>query len=95
MDENRIEGTARKYGGRVQEGVGSVTGDTKTRVEGAMNEAAGAAQQLYGQTSDVLVRRQRRSTHGCATRSKPSLIRLPSLHWVLAGCWAECIGRCR
>jgi uncharacterized protein YjbJ (UPF0337 family) len=48
MDENRIEGTARKYGGRVQEGVGSVTGDTKTRVEGAMNEAAGAAQQLYG-----------------------------------------------
>jgi uncharacterized protein YjbJ (UPF0337 family) len=53
MDENRIEGTARKYGGRVQEGVGSVTGDTKTRVEGAMNEAAGAAQQLYGQTSDM------------------------------------------
>jgi hypothetical protein len=32
---------------------GSVTGDAKTRVEGAMNEAAGAAQQLYGQTSDV------------------------------------------
>ena len=29
MDENRIEGTARKYGGRVQESVGSVTGDTK------------------------------------------------------------------
>ena len=27
MDENQIEGTARKYGGRVQEGVGSVTGD--------------------------------------------------------------------
>jgi uncharacterized protein YjbJ (UPF0337 family) len=53
MDENRIEGTARKYGGRVQESVGSVTGDAKTRVEGAMNEAAGAAQQLYGQTSDV------------------------------------------
>jgi uncharacterized protein YjbJ (UPF0337 family) len=53
MDENRIEGTARKYGGRVQEGVGSVTSDAKTRVEGAMNEAAGAAQQLYGQTSDV------------------------------------------
>jgi uncharacterized protein YjbJ (UPF0337 family) len=53
MDENRIEGTARKYGGRAQESVGSVTGDAKTRVEGAMNEAAGAAQQLYGQTSDV------------------------------------------
>jgi len=32
---------------------GSVTGDAKIRVEGAMNEAAGAAQQLYGQTSDA------------------------------------------
>jgi uncharacterized protein YjbJ (UPF0337 family) len=53
MDETRVEGTARKYGGRVQEGVGSVTGDTKTRVEGAINEAAGTAQQLYGQTADV------------------------------------------
>jgi uncharacterized protein YjbJ (UPF0337 family) len=53
MDENRIEGAARKYGGQVQGGVGSVTGDTKIRVEGAMNEAAGAAQRLYGQTADV------------------------------------------
>jgi uncharacterized protein YjbJ (UPF0337 family) len=53
MDENRIEGTARKYGGRVQEGVGNITGDAKTRVEGAMNEAAGTAQQLYGQTANV------------------------------------------
>jgi uncharacterized protein YjbJ (UPF0337 family) len=53
MDENRVEGTARKYGGRVQEGVGSMTGDAETRVEGAMKDAAGTAQQLYGQTADV------------------------------------------
>jgi uncharacterized protein YjbJ (UPF0337 family) len=53
MDENRIEGTVREYGGRFQEGVGTITGDTKTRVEGAMNEAAGAAQQVYGQTADM------------------------------------------
>ena len=53
MDENRVEGTARKYGGRVQEGVGSIAGDAKTRVEDAMNEAAGTAQQMYGQTADV------------------------------------------
>jgi uncharacterized protein YjbJ (UPF0337 family) len=76
MDENRIEGAARKYGGQVQEGVGSVTGDTKIRVEGAMNEAAGAAQQLLVKPPMSHVRRQRRSIHGCATRSKPSLIRL-------------------
>ena len=37
-----------------------------------MNEAAGTAQQLYGQ----LVRQQRRSIRGYAMRLRPSLIRL-------------------
>jgi uncharacterized protein YjbJ (UPF0337 family) len=36
----------------VQEGVGRVTGDTKSQVEGVMNQAAGAAQDLYGQAKD-------------------------------------------
>jgi uncharacterized protein YjbJ (UPF0337 family) len=53
MDENRIEGTARNLGGKVQEGFGRVTGDTKTQAEGMVNQAAGAAQDLYGQTADV------------------------------------------
>ncbi len=53
MDENRIEGTARNISGKVQEGVGHVTGDPKMKVEGVMNQAAGAAQDLYGQTADV------------------------------------------
>ena len=53
MDKNRVEGAVREYGGRFQEGVGTVTGDAKTRAEGAMNEAAGTAQQLYGQTADM------------------------------------------
>jgi uncharacterized protein YjbJ (UPF0337 family) len=53
MDENRVEGTVREYGGRVQEGVGTITGDAKTRAEGAMNEAEGTAQQLYGRTADT------------------------------------------
>ena len=53
MDENRVEGTVREYSGRFQEDVGSVTGDANTRAEGAMNAAAGAAQQLYGQTADT------------------------------------------
>ena len=53
MDENRIEGTARNVGGKVQEDVGRATGDVKTKTEGAMNQAAGAAQDLYGQTADV------------------------------------------
>jgi uncharacterized protein YjbJ (UPF0337 family) len=53
MDENRLEGTARNLGGKIQEGVGRATGDTKTKAEGLMNQAAGAAQDLYGQTADA------------------------------------------
>jgi uncharacterized protein YjbJ (UPF0337 family) len=53
MDENRVEGTARNLGGKVQEGVGRATGDFKATTEGLMNQAAGTAQDLYGQTADV------------------------------------------
>ena len=53
MDENRIAGTARNLGGRVEEGVGRVTGDAKTQVRGMADQAAGAAQDLYGQARDT------------------------------------------
>ena len=53
MDENRLEGTARNLGGKIQEGVGRATGDTKTKAGGLMNQAAGTAQDLYGQTADA------------------------------------------
>ncbi|HUC51038.1 MAG TPA: CsbD family protein [Xanthobacteraceae bacterium] len=52
MDENRIEGTARNFGGKVQEGFGRVTGNAQTQAEGVLNQAAGAAQDLYGQGAD-------------------------------------------
>ena len=52
MDENRIAGTAKSLGGKVEEGFGRVTGDTKSRVEGIANQAAGAAQDVYGQARD-------------------------------------------
>ena len=54
MDENRLEGTVRNVGGKVQEGVGRATGDTKSKVQGVMNQAAGSAQDLYGQAADVV-----------------------------------------
>ena len=38
MDENRVEGTVREYGGKFQEGVGTITGDTKTRAEGRQSQ---------------------------------------------------------
>ncbi len=53
MDENRVEGTVRNVGGKVQEGVGRVTGDAKLKAQGMANEAVGAAQQAYGQAADM------------------------------------------
>jgi uncharacterized protein YjbJ (UPF0337 family) len=53
MDEDRISGTARNLGGKVEEGVGRVTGDAKTQIQGKLDQAAGAAQDLYGQTADA------------------------------------------
>jgi uncharacterized protein YjbJ (UPF0337 family) len=32
MDENRVEGSARNLGGRVQEGFGKVTGDARSQM---------------------------------------------------------------
>ena len=42
---DRIEGTAREFGGRVQEAVGNVAGDSETQARGLYNQAAGQAQQ--------------------------------------------------
>ena len=53
MNEDRITGTARNLGGKLEEGVGRLTGDIKEQVQGKLDQAAGAAQDLYGQTADV------------------------------------------
>ena len=53
MDENRIAGTARNMGGKVEEGVGRAIGDTKTQFRGIADQAAGTAQDLYGQARDT------------------------------------------
>jgi uncharacterized protein YjbJ (UPF0337 family) len=53
MNEDRITGTARNLGGKLEEGVGRVTGDIKEQVQGKLDQAAGVAQDLYGQTTDV------------------------------------------
>jgi uncharacterized protein YjbJ (UPF0337 family) len=50
MDENRLSGTARNLGGKAEEGVGR---DMKTQLQGKFDQAAGAAQDLYGQTADA------------------------------------------
>jgi uncharacterized protein YjbJ (UPF0337 family) len=53
MDENRIAGAARSIGGKVEERVGRVTGDTKAQAHGIADQAVGAAQDLYGQARDT------------------------------------------
>ena len=53
MNEDRVAGTATNLGGKVQQGIGRVAGDTKSQVEGVVNQAAGAAQDLYGQAKDT------------------------------------------
>lgn len=53
MDENRFAGTAKNMAGKVEEGLGRVTGDTKSQVEGIAKQAAGATQDLYGQARDT------------------------------------------
>jgi uncharacterized protein YjbJ (UPF0337 family) len=53
VDENRVEGTARNVKGKFQEDIGSLAGNARMRAEGLTNQAAGAAQDLYGQAADA------------------------------------------
>jgi uncharacterized protein YjbJ (UPF0337 family) len=51
---DRVEGAAREFGGRVQETVGNMAGDSKTQAQGLYNQATGQAQQAASQFSDVV-----------------------------------------
>jgi uncharacterized protein YjbJ (UPF0337 family) len=53
MDENRISGSTRNTSGKAEEAVGRMTGDLKRQVQGKLDQAAGAAQEFYGQTADA------------------------------------------
>jgi uncharacterized protein YjbJ (UPF0337 family) len=53
MNEDRFGGTAKNVGGRVEQGFGRATGDVKTEVEVKFKQAAGAAQDVYGQAKDA------------------------------------------
>jgi uncharacterized protein YjbJ (UPF0337 family) len=53
MNDDRLAGSVRNIGGKVQEGMGRATGDVKTEAKGLMNQAAGAAEDAYGQAVDI------------------------------------------
>lgn len=52
MDEDRIEGVGHQVKGAIKEGVGKVTGDTKTEAEGKAEKAAGKVQNAVGGMKD-------------------------------------------
>jgi uncharacterized protein YjbJ (UPF0337 family) len=53
MDEHRVTGPAKNMGGKVEEGFGRATGDTKSEVQGVMDQAQGTAEKFYGQAKDA------------------------------------------
>jgi uncharacterized protein YjbJ (UPF0337 family) len=52
VDENEVEGTIRDIGGKVQDGIGGLTGDAELQAEGKWNQAAGKAQKTFGEAAD-------------------------------------------
>ena len=64
MDENRIGGTARNFGGKVQDVAGKVTGDKRLELRGKANQAAGDFEDLYGQAKDAAAEVAQSVQHG-------------------------------
>jgi len=54
MDKDRIEGAAHQAKGAVKEGIGKLTGDTKTKAEGTAEKAAGKVQTAVGGAKDAV-----------------------------------------
>jgi len=53
MDKDRLAGSAKDFAGKTESGFGNLAGDTETQIEGRAREAAGKAQNLYGQAKDA------------------------------------------
>jgi uncharacterized protein YjbJ (UPF0337 family) len=53
MTDDRIAGAAKNIGGKVQEGVGSLTGDRSREAKGKAKQVEGAVQDMYGQAKDA------------------------------------------
>ncbi len=52
MDKDRIEGAGTNIKGKIKEGVGKVTGDSKTETEGQADQVKGKAQNAVGGMKD-------------------------------------------
>lgn len=54
MTDQRIEGAANGISGKIKNGIGNLTGDTKLQVEGKFEEVKGKALDAYGRAIDKL-----------------------------------------
>ena len=54
VDHDRVEGSGKKLGGSIKEGVGNLTGDEKLRAEGKGDKAAGSIQNAVGGVKDAV-----------------------------------------
>ncbi len=54
MTDERIEGAVTGANGKIKNGIGRLTGDTKLQLEGTFDEVKGKALDAYGRTIDKL-----------------------------------------
>ena len=54
MDKDRIAGSAKTVGGKIEEAVGKVTGDQKTIAEGQAEQKVGKVQNAVGGLKDTV-----------------------------------------
>jgi uncharacterized protein YjbJ (UPF0337 family) len=53
MDADRVTGTARKAGGKIEEGFGRMAGDAASQIRGVLDQAQGSAERMYGEAKDA------------------------------------------
>ena len=54
VDHDRVEGSGKKLGGSLKEGLGNLTGDEKLKAEGKTDKAAGGLQNAFGGAKDAV-----------------------------------------
>lgn len=54
VDENRVTGALHQAEGALKEGLGKLTGDKKTQVEGAAEKAGGKVESAVGGAKDTV-----------------------------------------
>jgi uncharacterized protein YjbJ (UPF0337 family) len=53
-DKDRVEGSAKNIGGKLKEGIGNITGDSKMQAEGKADQAEGKVQNAIGGIKDTV-----------------------------------------